>query len=292
MKKLLSVLLAVAMMVTAMSALSFSASAAEDDVCLYSGLLKDADGNDVTSGENENNAKWSYADGVLTIESTSDAGASFDIWSPVAEFDVATQKGIVFNYVADVPVFMCVQVTTKAGEKWPSTGSDFYNTFGYAAGDLTDATVNNEAQKFMPAGSKSGIINLNGFFTWDAANGNDQTPDGGKSKISLVNLKLAGKGKIEIYALHLTTDAPTEGADVKEGGKNGYLSGVAATDPTTAGDNKTTAAGGNTATTTAANGSSAKTGEESNALLFVVVAAVAVAVVGVSAVAAKKAKSK
>ncbi len=292
MKKLLSVLLAVAMMVTAMSAMSFSASAAEDDVCLYSGILKDADGNDVTSGENDANAKWSYANNVLTIESTSDAGASFDIWTPVSEFDVANQKGIIFNYVADVPVFMCVQVKTNSGDKYPSTGSDFYNTFGYAATDLTEATVNNENLNFMPAGSKSGIINLNGFFTWDAANGNDLTPDGGKSTIGLVNLKLAGKGKIEIYALHLTTDAPTEGADAKEGGANGYLSDVAAdSNPTAAaGDNNTTAAGNNN--TTAANGTSAKTGEESNALLFIVIAAVAVAVVGVSVVAAKKAKSK
>ena len=262
MKKLLSVVLAVAMLFS-FTAMSVSAagttSLLPDDVSAWN--CKDA------------------GDGSMTVTKDGDAfvftatkGWPEASYTRDADLIVLDQAGQYINY--DITVEGSANVMIFFNGKNPmeqdelgADGKHFanYQSLNPLIGNGIED--NPAAQADLPAGNYKGSLELTCFAP--------QGTEDGKVQVSGVKVFAVGENA-KVTIRELSVGAKT-GEEVT---------------PTTSDTPATTKAAGAATTTTAKNGSSAKTGEESNAFLFVVVAAVAVAVVGVSAVAAKKAKSK
>lgn len=139
MKKLLSIVLAIAMMMT----MAFAASASTAN--MLEGTLE-VSGDGTATGE--------YKDGVLTITSTGEGG-SVGIVGP-GEYDAATLKYVHLAIESDVPFI--ISMYDGANEKWLTSNGDFFPQFGLDAGD-----------KPAPAGKYELSLYTNGCYTWDGS---------------------------------------------------------------------------------------------------------------------------
>ncbi len=264
MKKLLSVMLAVVMLFS-LTAMSVSAaettSLLNDDVAAW--VCKDAGEGSITITKEDDALVFSATKGWPEASYTRDT-----------DLIVLPQAGQYLNYdftvegQANIMIFFNGQNPTEQGELG-ADGKHFANYQSinpFVAESIED---NPSAQEDLPAGTYKGSLELTNFV-------NQGTEDGNVQVSGIKVFAVGENAKVTIREMSVGDQTSEE---VK---------------PTTSDTPATTAADNNAAanTTAAANGTSAKTGEESNALLFVAVAAMAVAVAGVSAVAAKKAKSK
>lgn len=266
MKKVLSVILAVALVVCfATGALSVSA----EEVNLLAGEI----------GPNDaNQAQTSVENGLLTINVLQALDKEDDLVSEAGAYIPASatvtteqDKIVMLSIKSDVSFRVTVQVKKPDGSAgWPSAGSDWFPQFG-----LDKAAEGN----WIPAGEYQVALGTRGYIKYN------ELPS---SEIVAVIIGSKDIGTIYVNDLRIVDTAELENEDYK------YAAPAAALTPFPSGDSDTQAP---TTTTKAADGSnvgggSAQTGDESNVVLFSVVAALAVAVVTVSAVASKKAKSK
>ncbi len=280
MKKVLSVILAVALVVCfATGALSVSA---ETTNLLAQGVSEstiyanDIDGSEVAMDGSKL---------VITVKKpwegieNPDSDVCYGAGIPVK---VENNGDIDLYCMLDIQATVPFRFTIRdnINDKWLAAGAEWFDLF-YKDGQAL--TVDDVQDYFLPAGDYQVAINAWGYYKWQNENAGGSFT---KSEITAIYIEGREAGTITVNNLSLVPNKEathTTGDDGKD-----YVQYT----PVAGGDTQAP-----TTTTKAADGSnvgggSAQTGDESNVVLFSVVAALAVAVVTVSAVASKKAKSK
>ncbi len=277
MKKLLSIVLAVAVLSTmAFSMVGFQASAAEDI-----NLLQNCGSNDESKATVTASGNGYVIEANTAFDSASNLAYGMAVEPAIKGFDMSTQGYVHMNITAEVPFRITLLDRSDAGDKWISFGNEFFNTIvtvGSEAG--TEAPENG----FFAAGTYNCVAYLGGVYSWKTNNG-EAGWDIKNTNITAFYIELKDAGKVTVDMMKLSDKAEYDGTVA------GGTAGGDTNNNTTAanGATTTTAKKGGATTTTASN---AKTGDTSNAVLFVVVAAVAAGVVTLSVVASKKAKSR
>ncbi|MBQ9414960.1 MAG: hypothetical protein IJU16_07540 [Clostridia bacterium] len=267
MKKLLSVLLVVAML--AMFAIPASAES------VIGGEVAANEGGEGSTIKTENGQIIVTINKAQTDSTKSSYGGSVHVGKTFT-IDANNHVWVTLAIASSVPFKVTLNDAKNNG--WIGFGTDFSNVL--MKDGTTQATGIQDG--WIPAGKYTAVGSVTGYYTWKQEKENQLQ---GVTEFTIDDIYIEGKdaGQIAIGTLDLTqggTDQPAyAGVDLSTLNVDGSGTPAPASNDTP------------TTTTTASSGS-AKTGEESNALLFIVIAGVAVSLVAVSAVAAKKARNK
>lgn len=263
MKKLLCVVLAVAMM----SVMAFSASAAETVDLLDSAAAQEK----VYANHAENATMTANDDGSYTVVVSKDATADYsEAYGLAVEpfltgVDLTATPYMQLKLSCDAPFRITLLDKNAAGEtKWISFGSEFFNT---VVAEGSEAPSTPPADNFFPAGDYDCFAFLQGYYDWKTNNENLDGYDASEANITAIYIELQKAGTLTVEKMDLAATDGSEGGDE--------------TDETAA---KTTAADKDS--------DSKKTGDSTQAVTFAVVAVAAGAVVTLSVVASKKAKAR
>jgi len=270
MKKLLSIVLAVAMM----SVMAFSASAA--DVDLLAGA-QSIYANDEAKATMTQKDDGSY-EVVVTEGASADFSAAYGlaIEPMMTDIDLTDTPYLVVNMTCDSPFRITLLDRGDAGDKWVSFGSEFFNTF-VAEGSEAPGTA--PENNFFPAGTYNCHAFFKGYYEWQANNGGTGF-DPTAANITAIYIELLEPGTLNVSKMALSA---TETGDGTTGGDENKDDNKEETKATT-----TTKKNANKDDST----DSAKTGDVSEAIVFAAAAIVAGAVVTMTVVASKKAKSR
>lgn len=265
MKKLLSIVLAVAMM----SVMAFSASAASVDI------LANCDEGKIYANNADYATMTVKGDGSYEVVVTEGASADFSTAYGLAiepfmtGIDLTKTPNLEVEMTCDAPFRITLLDRNEAGDsKWISFGSEFFNTF-YAEG--TEAPGTAPENNFFPAGTYNCHAYLAGFYTWQANNGGVGY-DPANANITAMYIELLEPGTLTLSKMVLAA----EGEEGEEEGDKEETKTTTTTKKNASKDDST---------------DSAKTGDVSEAIVFAAAAIVAGAVVTMTVLASKKAKN-
>ncbi|MBR5134146.1 MAG: hypothetical protein IKV35_00960 [Clostridia bacterium] len=255
MKKLLSIVLAVAMM----SVMVFSASAADIDVLAQCGEGK-IYANDATYATMTANEDGSY-EVVVTKDASADYSTAYGLAIEpfMSNVDLTKTPYLQVELTCDAPFRITLLDRGPSGDKWISFGSEFFNTF---VAEGSEAPSEAPANNFFPAGTYDCYAFFAGYYTWQANNGGTGfDPAAANITAMYIELKEAGTLKLSKMTLSETETGEADGDDANTGTEDD------STEPP-------------------------KTGDVSESIVFAAAMIAAGAVVMMTVIATKKAKSR
>ncbi len=295
MKKLLSVMLAVVMLV---SVGCLNASASEVNLFANNAVYSnDQTGANCTVTPGANGS----FEAVVTKawDSVTDSAYGFAIQPDLKGVDL-TGMYVHLSITSDTPFRISQLDRADAGDKWISYSSEFFNSVipvGVEGPGTEDMLVEG---KFFPAGTYNCVAYLGGVYQWKTDNG-EAGWDIKNANITAIYVEAMNAGTMKLNMMKLSTaseysgtPAPTSAAPTTTAVNNAAVTtttaanGTTAPQATTAATTSTQATAANVTTTTPpVDTDGAKTGEHSEVALILMIALVAGTVTVLSATAAK-----
>ncbi|MBQ8622361.1 MAG: InlB B-repeat-containing protein, partial [Oscillospiraceae bacterium] len=146
--------------------------------------------------QNSGYGSYIYDNGVLTVNSSTDAGYSVTM-NVNKTFDPSDMVYLLSHIDSDVPFNVSMELTQADGDATMEWRSEYYPIFGLA-----------EKPDTLPAGSWEPAMDLNGYFSWNGGSVSSTT-------VKSVTVSLVGKGTLTMDALQahrgIVTDTVADG---------------------------------------------------------------------------------